>query len=156
MFFLKSLDKSWNRIFKKKDIKLNIIDNTIGLTYDFRAFEMDISTIFTNLINNSIDSFNNLTQIQERSIDIESSIKEDFIEIIYSDNGVGIDEVFEIKEEIFLPFKTAKRDRKGNEIGTGLGMYLVKSVIDDNNGTIDILNPEKGFSVLITFPIRKK
>lgn len=154
--FLKSLEKSWRRIFKKKDIKLNIVDNIKELKYDFRAFEMDMSTIFTNLINNSIDSFNNLNQIQERNIDISVSLKDDYIEIIYSDNGVGLDEVFEDKEEIFLPFKTAKRDRKGKEIGTGLGMYLVKSVIDDNNGTIDILEPEKGFSVQLSFPIRNK
>ncbi|WP_445721509.1 ATP-binding protein [Flavobacterium sp.] len=154
--FLKSLEQSWNRIFRKKDINLNIIDNLSQSIYDFRAFEMDISTIFTNLINNSIDSFNNLNEIQERNIDIVISIKGEYLEIIYSDNGVGLDKVFEDKDEIFLPFKTAKRDRMGKEIGTGLGMYLVKSVIDDNNGTIDILNPEIGFSVSILFPIRKK
>jgi signal transduction histidine kinase len=154
--FFKSLEKSWSRIFKKKDIKLNVADKTDGLLYDFRAFEMDMSTIFTNLINNSIDSFDNLSHIQERIIDIDIRLKQDNIHIIFSDNGIGLDEVFKDKEEIFLPFKTAKRDRKGKEIGTGLGMYLVKSVIDDNNGTIDILNPGKGFSLLITFPIRKK
>ena len=154
--YFASLEKSWQRIFNKKGINLNIIDKTEGLSYDFRAFEMDISTIFTNLINNSIDSFNSLTHIQERNINIETIIEGENIEIIYRDNGVGLDKVFEDdKEEIFLPFTTAKRDRNGKEIGTGLGMYLVKSVIDDNNGTIDILNPEKGFSVLITFPIRK-
>lgn len=154
--FFKSLEESWKRIFKKKDIKLNVVDNTVEANYDFRAFEMDMSTIFTNLINNSIDSFNNLNQIQDRNIDIIVNLKDEYLEIIYSDNGVGLDEVFEDKDEIFLPFKTAKRDRKGKEIGTGLGMYLVKSVIDDNNGTIDILAPEIGFSVLISFPIRKK
>ncbi len=154
--FFNSLELSWSRIFKKKDIKLTIEDKTKGVIYDFRAFEMDMSTIFTNLINNSIDSFNNLTSLQERNINIKASIEGDYINVTYSDNGVGLDKVFEDdKDEIFLPFTTAKKDRKGNEIGTGLGMYLVKSVIDDNNGTIDILNPEKGFSVFITFPIRK-
>ena len=154
--FFKSLNESWLRIFKKRDIQLKIIDNLEKDSYNFRAFEMDISTIFTNLINNSIDSFNNLTVSQERLIKINISNKKESIEIVYSDNGTGLDEVFEDdKDEIFLPFKTAKRDRKGKEIGTGLGMYLVKSVIDDNNGTIDILEPEKGFSVLISFPTRK-
>ncbi len=154
--FFKSLSKSWFRIFKKKDINLRIIDNIDGIAYNFRAFEMDISTIFTNLINNSIDSFNNLAEIQERNIDIEAYINGDNIEIVYSDNGVGLDKIFkEDYDEIFLPFKTSKKDRKGDEIGTGLGMYLVKSVIDDNNGSIEILSPEKGFSILITFPLRK-
>ena len=153
--FFQSLKLSWSKIFKKKDITLKIIDNTKESPYDFRAFDMDMSTIFTNLINNSIDSFNNLDEIQDRIIEISVNVKKEYIEIYYSDNGTGLDEVFEDKEEIFLPFTTAKRDRKGQEIGTGLGMYLVKSVIDDNNGTIDILEPEKGFSVFISFPIRK-
>ncbi|MEM7105023.1 MAG: sensor histidine kinase [Bacteroidota bacterium] len=155
--FLKSLKKSWSRIFKKKDIQLNIIDNIDKAPYNFRAFEMDMSTIFTNLINNSIDSFNNLTIIQDRIIEIEINLKHEHIEIRYSDNGVGLDKVFEDdKDEIFLPFTTSKKDRKGKTIGTGLGMYLIKSVIDDNNGTIDILDLNKGFAVLITFPLRKK
>ncbi len=153
--FMKSLQLSWSKIFKKKDIILSIGDLTEDSLYDLRVFEMDMSTIFTNLINNSIDSFNNLNEIQERVIEIKVNIVKENIEILYSDNGVGLDPVFEDKEEIFLAFKTAKRDRNRDVIGTGLGMYLVKSVIDDNNGTIDILEPEKGFSVLITFPIRK-
>ncbi|MDC8004250.1 sensor histidine kinase [Aureisphaera galaxeae] len=155
--FLKSLELSWARIFKKKGISLNIIDQLEKVDYNFRAFEMDMSTIFTNLINNSIDSFDNLTKSQERNIQIEIGIKGEFIEIIYSDNGVGLDKIFEDdQDEIFLPFTTSKKDRKGKEIGTGLGMYLVKSVVDDNNGTINILDAEMGFSVLISFPIRKK
>jgi signal transduction histidine kinase len=155
--FFKTLKKSWTRIFKKKDIQLIIVDKIEKKPYNFRAFEMDMSTIFTNLINNSIDSFNSLTEIQERKINIDLKISGDNIEILYSDNGVGLDNVFdEDKDEIFLPFKTSKKDRKGKDIGTGLGMYLVKSVIDDNNGAIDILDPDIGFSLLISFPIRKR
>lgn len=153
--FFTSLEKSWTRIFKAKDIKLTIFDNLKGEKYDFRAFEMDMSTIFTNLINNSIDSFNNLLRIQERNITITANLQGDFIKIRYCDDGAGLDKIFEDdKEEIFLPFTTTKRDRTGTEIGTGLGMYLVKSVIDDNNGTIDILNPDTGFAVLMSFPIK--
>ena len=64
---------------------------------------MDMDTIFTNLINNSIDSFNNLNEIQERNITITVGINAHEIEILYSDNGNGISDVFQDKEEIFLP-----------------------------------------------------
>lgn len=154
--YLSLLNKTWSKIFKSKDIKLLINDFSKDEEYEFRAFEMDMDTIFTNLINNSIDSFNSLNEIQEREIVIDINLLESQIEIIYSDNGKGLSEVFLEKEEIFLPFTTSKKDRKGLEIGTGLGMYLVKNVIDDNNGDITILEPEKGFSVSINFPIRKK
>lgn len=153
--YLSVLSKTWAKIFKSKDINLSIIDKTKDLNYDFRAFEMDMNTIFTNLINNSIDSFNNLGQVQERNISIEAEIKSDEISICYSDNGVGLSSVFEDKEEIFLPFTTSKIDKSGNEIGIGLGMYLLKNVVDDNYGLIKILEPPKGFSILIVFPLRK-
>lgn len=154
--YFKSLEKNWKKVFKSKDIKLELIDNLKDENYSFRAFEMDISTIFSNLINNSIDSFESLKKIQNREIKIESSIKNETLEFIYSDNGAGIPKVFTTKEDIFLAFTTSKKNRKGDEIGTGLGMYLVKSVIDDNNGDIDILETDKGFKVKIVFPIRKK
>lgn len=153
--YLGTLNKTWSKIFKSKDINFTINDNLKEEDYDFRAFEMDMDTIFTNLINNSIDSFNNLNEIQERNINITIGLNDKEIEILYSDNGIGISDVFQDKEEIFLPFTTSKKDRKGQEIGTGLGMYLVKNVIDDNNGNINILEPSKGFSISINFPIRK-
>jgi len=154
--YFKSLDKNWKKVFKSKDIILQIDDKLRGKNYNFRAFEMDINTIFSNLINNSIDSFENLQKVQEREIKITSSINEEQLEFVYSDNGTGIPKVFSTKEDIFLAFTTSKRNKKGDEIGTGLGMYLVKSVIDDNNGDIKILESKKGFKVKIIFPLRKQ
>lgn len=151
--FFNQLQESWKRIFKRKDIKFSI-NNTIGdAQYDFRAFEMDMTTIFSNLINNSLDSFEQRKLIEERNITIDLAIISNKIEIVFSDNGKGLDKAFDNKEDIFLAFTTSKKDRKGNEIGTGLGMYLVKSVIDDNNGSIEILEPEIGFAVKISFSL---
>jgi signal transduction histidine kinase len=154
--FFKSLNKNWLKVFKSKDINLEIDDKLKDISYNFRAFEMDINTIFSNLINNSIDSFESLHKVQNRNIIITASIKEEQLEFIYSDNGAGIPKVFSKKEDIFLAFTTSKKDGKGNEIGTGLGMYLVKGVVDDNNGEIEILEVEKGFKIKILFPLRKK
>jgi signal transduction histidine kinase len=151
--FFDQLQESWKRIFKRKDVNFNF-NNTIGDDkYDFRAFEMDMTTIFSNLINNSLDSFEQRKLIEERNITINLAIVSNKIEIIFSDNGKGLDKAFENKEDIFLAFTTSKKDRKGNEIGTGLGMYLVKSVIDDNNGSIEILEPKVGFAVKISFSL---
>lgn len=154
-FFLQ-LSESWKRIFKRKDINLSIVNNIGNHSYDFRAFEMDLTTIFSNLINNSIDSFEQRKTIEDRNIQIEFEIINNRLEITFGDNGKGLDKTFENKEDIFLPFTTSKKDRNGNEIGTGLGMYLVKSVIDDNNGIIEILDCQIGFSVKISFSLINK
>ncbi len=151
--FFNQIQKSWKRIFKRKDINM-IVNDSIGETqYDFRAFEMDMTTIFSNLITNSVDSFEQRKFIDDRNIVVDLAIVDNKIEIIFADNGKGLDEAFENKEDIFLPFTTSKKDRNGNEIGTGLGMYLVKSVIDDNNGNIEVLEQQKGFAVKITFSL---
>ena len=151
-FFIQ-LQESWKRIFKRKDVDLVLNNRINDSKYEFRAFEMDMTTIFSNLINNSIDSFEQRKSVDERTITIYLEIVNNKIEIIFSDNGKGLDKSFDNKEDIFLPFTTSKRDRKGNEIGTGLGMYLVKSVIDDNNGNIEVLEPSNGFAVKITFSL---
>ena len=153
--YVGTLGTTWAKIFKSRDISLLLEDNTKGQKYSFRAFEMDMDTIFTNLINNSFDSFDALKKVQERIISICLDIINDEIEITYADNGKGLSEIFQEKEEIFLPFTTSKKDRKGNDIGTGLGMYLVKNVVDDNNGEISILSPPQGFAIKLSFPIRK-
>ncbi|MEM9001057.1 MAG: ATP-binding protein, partial [Bacteroidota bacterium] len=54
-------------------------------------------------------------------------------------------------EEIFSPFVTTKIDKRGNIIGTGLGMYLVKNVMDDYSGEIQISQPEIGFEIILIF-----
>jgi signal transduction histidine kinase len=151
--FFNQLQESWKRIFTRKDVNFTL-NNAIGdAKYDFRAFEMDMTTIFSNLINNSLDSFEQRKFIEERNIRVDLAIVSNKIEIVFSDNGKGLEKEFENKEDIFLAFTTSKRDRKGNEIGTGLGMYLVKSVIDDNNGSIEILEPQIGFAVKISFSL---
>ena len=91
------------------------------------------------------------------AVPIEISLLKKVVIISYSDNGPGIPSVFrKNRDEIFLPFTTSKRDRLGNTIGTGLGMYLVKAVIDDNSGNVELMNSKVGFKLKIKLPIINK
>lgn len=154
--FFNSLQKQWDKVLNDRKVKLSYKDN-VSKAYLFRAFEMDMSTIFSNLISNSIDAFNNLKELRGRKINITTNLVRNNIEISYTDNGTGLPKVFQKnKEQIFLPFTTSKKDKEGNDIGTGLGMYLVKNVVTDNNGVIDIIDTTVGFKIKIKFPIRNK
>lgn len=154
--FFTSLKKQWAKVLNDRNIEINI-SSTISEPYLFRAFEMDLNTIFSNLISNSIDAFNNLKKLRDRNINITVKLVRKNIEIIYSDTGTGLPKIFEKDtDSIFLPFTTSKKDKDGNDIGTGLGMYLVKNVINDNNGTIEILSSTIGFKLKIKFPVRNK
>lgn len=152
--YFAGLCKNWKTVFENRNVNIEI-KKQVRKAYSFRAFEMDLNTVFNNLISNSIDSFNSLKTIRERRISISYGIVKNNIQIIYSDNGGGIPKVFaKDKDKIFLPFTTSKKDRAGNDIGTGLGMYLVKNVISDNNGSVEIMESKPGFQLKIELPTR--
>jgi len=154
--YFQTLKDNWIATLMARNIFLKV-DGRIRKLYDFRAFEVDMDTIFSNLISNSIDAFNNLTVLREREISIQARLEDESISIVYSDTATGLPDIFQQdKEQIFLPFVTSKRDTKGNNIGTGLGMYLVKEVVKEYEGEIKILSPKIGFQLKIELPIRKK
>ncbi len=65
-----------------------------------------------------------------------------------TDNGCGMDE--ETKKKIFFPFFTSKKDGKG----TGLGLYIVKGLIDEMSGRIEVRSePGKGSTFSISLPV---
>ena len=63
------------------------------------------------------------------------------VTIIFTDDGPGM--IPEVREKIFDPFFTMKSG------GTGLGMTIVKKIINDHNGTI-IVESEKGYGTTVT------
>ena len=66
----------------------------------------------------------------------------------FKDNGDGIDE--EIIDKIWSPFFTTK------ERGTGLGLGIVKNIVEAHDGKIKITNRElRGVDVMITLPVNQ-
>lgn len=91
--------------------------------------EQLIIQIFINLIGNAIDASET-----ESEILIRSQVLGSYIQISIVDQGAGIPEA--LLATIFEPFVTTKDPGKG----TGLGLALVHSIIEDHNGTITIEN----------------
>lgn len=76
---------------------------------------------------------------------------EDEITIIIEDNGIGIPD--NIKAKLFDPFFTTKAVGEG----TGLGMSIVRSIIDEHAGTINVESElNKGTKIEIVLPQKKK
>ena len=99
-----------------------------------------------NLIKNAHDA------IVERHIDngliaITVEEKVDSIRIIVCDNAEGISE--KIADKIFEPYFSTK-----SENGTGLGLYMSKSIIEDHfNGTLTFHNTRSGTCFTIVLPL---
>ncbi len=83
---------------------------------------------------------------------IDISVKSDDkdVVIVYRDNGAGI--TFEKHKEIFNPFYTTRR---GSSENIGLGMFQVYNIVTQLlKGDISISNVDKGFELVISFPIK--
>lgn len=89
----------------------------------------NIFTILNNLIINAIDACSNFSKITVFILN-----KDDFIEFIIKDNGIGIDADF--LECIFNPGFTTKFDKVTGKPSTGIGLCHVKNLVDEYNGQI--------------------
>lgn len=119
-----------------------------------KTFPMDIETIFINLLTNSYSACIHNSTNREISIELHDSMKDDKegFQIIVSDSGNGIDE--DRREIIWEALYTTKTDTKGNEEGTGLGLTIVQSIIDDLGGSRFVENDKdlKGARFTIWLP----
>ena len=71
----------------------------------------------------------------------------------YKDNGTGLSSDIVTPEDIFKPLFTTKRtNTTGDEIGTGLGMWIVKLIAEDNDARINLLNLNYGFGIRFVYP----
>lgn len=150
--YFSNLKSDWKTVFDDRGIYME--DSDIE-ELDMRVFEIDIDSIFNNLLVNSIDAFIISKEDRERKITIKvySNTKEIILD--YYDNGPGLSKDIAEPEKIFEPLFTTRRNQHtGEEEGTGLGMWLVKSIAEENDGKVQLLYPEFGFGIKITFPIK--
>ena len=117
-----------NQVLKRKNI--NLVYKLLDEIPMVLANENQLEQIYINIIQNSIDSFDNNDNERNIIITFSSSPEDDFVCIEIADNGKGIPE--EIRSRIFEPFFTTKSIGKG----TGLGLSIVKNILNNFRGDI--------------------
>ena len=81
-----------------------------------------------------------------KELRIQLHLKDDYLECIVEDNGIGIQQ--DLHPKIFDMFYRVSRE----SVGSGLGLYIVKSKIEDNNNSsISKIKIENGLTIKITF-----
>ncbi len=114
---------------EKTDKNVNIYTTYFeGSDREVSVNEDVLKMVVQNLLENAIDSFED--DVDTNIITLETVIKDDELQIKISDNGSGIEK--DIIESIFDPFYSTK------ETGTGLGLYIVSTEIENNNGSISV------------------
>lgn len=150
--YFENLRQDWETIFENRGIS---IDLSRIEDIDMRAFEIDFDSVFSNLFVNTIDAFVDSKENRTREIRILLETTKKEILIDYVDNGPGLSKDIANPDIIFKPmFTTKKNPQTGEDDGTGLGMWIIKSIVEENEGKIKLLFPKVGFGVRMTFPIK--
>ena len=133
-------------------IKLKNPHGDINVNVD----ETMINQAFTNLIKNAgeaIESKAKLNSTNKFDPEIRIFIKKNAnnLEIIIEDNGIGLPT--QERSRLFEPYVTNR------ENGTGLGLSIVKKIIEEHNGSLELLdaspfsnNEDFGAKMRIIFP----
>ena len=98
--------------------------------------------VLNNLLNNAIQA---IPTGRDGEIDVCLRVSEHHVIVRVQDNGVGITQ--ENKQRIFVPNFTTKSN------GTGLGLAMVKTIVEQNQGSVFFRSTEeKGASFFISLP----
>tara|TARA_B100001964_G_scaffold63093_1_gene71860 strand:+ start:626 stop:3154 length:2529 start_codon:yes stop_codon:yes gene_type:complete len=151
--YFKEFKESWKTIIENRGCEINISNDKLTEN-TIRAFEIDLDCIFNNLLINSLDAFQRKDAPADRDIMISLSSKDNIILITYEDSGPGLSKDIVEPDRIFEALFTTKKDKTGKDTGTGLGMWLVKSITEENGGEVQLLLDRKGFSINIKLPLK--
>jgi PAS domain S-box-containing protein len=129
----------------KISVNLNIRE-----TQEFYSDKKRLKIIFMNLISNAIKYQSRKdSALPHIKIDIQTDKENAVISVV--DNGIGIEDQYQNK--IFDMFFRASE----NSIGSGLGLYIVKQILEKMEAAIELKSElDKGSEFKITLPNVKK
>ncbi|AUJ25512.1 MULTISPECIES: sensor histidine kinase [Virgibacillus] len=145
---LRFMDSQFQPAFHKKGVVLRSYFPNKEI--HFRADEDRVTQILTNLMNNALQY-----TPTGKTVKIFTEEKEDCICFMVMDEGIGIK-----KEDIpflFERFYRGDKSRATKTGGIGIGLSIVKALVDAHHGTIDF-NSEvgEGTTVTVCFPKKGK
>ncbi len=130
--FLRILRLSINHVKSSYGVIINLPENDMSINCDARKME----GVMSNMLNNAVHALEG-----QGEIDVTISADSDFVIIQVRDSGPGIPE--ENLEKIFEPMFTTKKS------GTGLGLVICKSIVEQHGGSISVTNKPTTFTIQI-------
>lgn len=121
---------------------LKLPNNEVSAKVDGQYVRIAIENLLTNA-----------TKYTKRGgqIRVELTSTRQKISIKVRDNGVGVDE--KDKDMLFKKFSRIQNELTSDVIGSGIGLYLTKQIIDSHNGSIIFEStPNKGSQVTLVIP----
>ncbi len=145
LYFDEIIDESINEV--KNFAKLHQIEIKFELVdaIEFKGYSNLLKIAIKNILKNAIQYSH-----ENSSIVVKSYKKDDTLNISIQDFGIGIEK--NEQEKIFEKFYRTDKSRNKNSGGTGLGMSIVKKIIDIHKGLIKIdSKPNLGTIITLVF-----
>ncbi|MGG8495738.1 response regulator [Tenacibaculum sp. TC6] len=142
--FLQQLFFSFESIAKIKSIELNY-EAALPINYAIQTNTNKLESLINNLVGNAIKF-----SPQKATVTFKVFLQDYFMHIHIIDQGSGI--CPESQKNIFDKFY--QEDKKGKSEGFGIGLAIVKDIVDKLKGEISVVStPEKGATFKVLFPV---
>jgi len=154
--YLEDQEETWAGFLSTRQIELDLewVEDCRPIVL---AYEIDLDSIFNNLLVNSVEVLVSPDHSGVRKIHLAVSVMDDQVQISYSDNGPGLPIEIEDPRSIMNFTYSTKYDDEGNKTGTGLGLWILDTVVSSYGGRVTIPKPSKdgGFKMKIRLPLRE-
>lgn len=128
--FQSILKLSMNHVKSSYGITINLTEKDFKINCDARKIE----GVLSNMVNNAVQAIDG-----QGEIDVETEFDSEFLTIKIKDSGPGISD--ENLDKIFEPMFTTKTT------GTGLGLVICKSIVEQHGGSILVSNKPTTFTL---------
>tara|TARA_B110000305_G_scaffold13224_2_gene12419 strand:- start:773 stop:3403 length:2631 start_codon:yes stop_codon:yes gene_type:complete len=124
------------------------IQNLVDLTFDVDSqievsgFDVRLFQLWSNLIKNALESMEDQS---DKVLKVYSEVTSEYYSIILENNGPEISS--DLQTKIFNKFFTTK----GKRNGSGLGLSIVKNVLEEHRGKINIISDAHSTKFIIKF-----
>ncbi|MFP4487451.1 MAG: response regulator [Campylobacterales bacterium] len=149
---VESVNEIISALMLKSNIEVEIkSEDEVLLVY---GYENELKQVFLNLLSNAKDAVVDLRDKDgirksefKGKVNINISKEDNYAKIVFQDNGKGIDEAM-------LPVLFDQYTSTKGENGTGIGLYMSKTIIEQNmNGQIWAENSPHGASFICKIPL---
>jgi signal transduction histidine kinase len=117
----------------------------------FMADGRRLQQVLVNLLNNAVKF-----TPEGGSIALRVRMRNDFVECIVSDTGKGIERKF--LPFVFERFRQENRPSKGHAPGLGLGLAIVREIVELHDGSIEAFSDgtDKGSTFILRLPLNNR
>ncbi|TWT25843.1 cell wall metabolism sensor histidine kinase WalK [Planomicrobium sp. CPCC 101110] len=145
------LDEQLRDVIISSEPQWSVKDLALNIQLEAAVIEADadqLKQVWTNLLNNSIKF-----TPAHGEISIKASSGYNSISISFADSGMGIP--LEERKDIFKPFYKVNRSRDAAVKGNGLGLSIVKQIVDLHHGKIHVSEgPKGGAKFTVVLPVQ--